>query len=152
MNAAANLLQPERIRCQESVRSKKRALEVLATLLADSVDNMSANEIFEALNQRERLGSTGLGHGMALPHGRVDGLRQPIAACLTLAEAVDFDAPDRQRVDVLYALLVPRECSREHLQILAALAEMFNDAGLREDLRQQTDAGELVDLLAQWSA
>ncbi len=152
MNSAASLLQPDRVRCQESVRSKKRALEVLATLLADSVDGMSGNEIFEALNQRERLGSTGLGHGMALPHGRVDGLRQPLAACLTLAQPVDFDAPDRQRVDVLYALLVPRECSREHLQILAALAEMFNDSGLREDLRQQSDGDELINVLAQWSA
>jgi len=151
MNTAASLLHPDRVRCQESARSKKRALEHVASLLAEAVPGMSGTDIFEALNGRERLGSTGLGHGMALPHGRVGGLEQPIAACLTLEQPVDFDAPDRQRVDVLYALLVPRECSREHLQILAALAEMFNDPDLRNDLREQTSPQALIDCLADWS-
>ena len=151
MNTAANLLTPERVRCHESVRSKKRALERLAGLLADALPGMAGSEVFEALNSRERLGSTGLGHGMALPHGRVSGLDEPIAACITLDQAVDFDAPDRQRVDVLYALLVPRECSREHLQILASLAEMFNDSSLRADLRAQEQAQGLIAVLEQWS-
>lgn len=152
MNTAATLLAPARVRCKENARSKKRVLELAASLLAEAVPGMASAEIFEALNSRERLGSTGLGHGMALPHGRIGGLAEPIAACLTLDEPVDFDAPDRQRVDVLYALLVPRDCSREHLQILASLAEMFNDPRLRERLRAQTDGAELIDCLDQWSA
>jgi nitrogen PTS system EIIA component len=151
MNTAASLLHPNRVRCRETARSKKRALELVAALLAEAVPGMSGTAIFEALNGRERLGSTGLGHGMALPHGRVGGLDQPIAACVTLEQPVDFDAPDRQRVDVLYALLVPRDCSREHLQILAALAEMFNDPDLRNDLREQTSSQALIDCLAHWS-
>ncbi len=151
MNTAATLLSPDRVRCQESMRSKKRALERVAGLLAESIPGVSGTEVFEALNTRERLGSTGLGHGMALPHGRVGGLQQPIAACLTLDQAIDFDAPDRQRVDVLYALLVPRDCSREHLQILAALAEMFNDPELRSGLRAQQRAEELIGVLESWS-
>jgi len=151
MNTAASLLSPERVQCKDPARSKKRALECAAALLADAVPGMSGNEIFEALNGRERLGSTGLGHGMALPHGRVAALRQPLAACLTLAEPIDFDAPDRQRVDVLYALLVPRDCSREHLQILAGLAEMFNDPDLRRSLREQTHSEDLIECLAQWT-
>ena len=151
MTTAADLLDPRRVRCKEPVSSKKRALELGAELLADDVASMSRLNIFEALNTRERLGSTGLGHGMALPHGRMAGLDAPIAACLTLAEPVDFDAPDRQRVDVLFLLLVPRECSSEHLRILASLAEMFNDPALRDALRAQTDPAELVDVLRDWT-
>lgn len=150
MTTAAELLTPERVRCKEPASSKKRALETGAGLLADDVPSMSRLDIFDALNTRERLGSTGLGHGMALPHGRVSGLDAPIAACLTLAEPVDFDAPDRQRVDVLFLLLVPRDCSSEHLRILAALAEMFNDPELRDALRAQTSPEDLVAVLRDW--
>jgi len=151
MTQAADLLSPARVRCKDSVSSKKRALELGASLLASDVPGMSRLEIFDSLNTRERLGSTGLGHGMALPHGRMSKLDAPIAACLTLAEPIDFDAPDRQRVDVLFLLLVPRECSDEHLQILAALAEMFNDPVLREQLRAQTDPPALIRCLADWT-
>lgn len=152
MSIATDLLTPARVLCKEPARSKKRALEVAATLLGDAVPGMTRSEIFEALNNRERLGSTGLGHGMALPHGRVGTLSSPVAACITLAEPIDFDAPDRQRVDVLYVLLVPRDCSREHLQILATLAEMFNDTELRESLRQQTEPAALIDRLETWQS
>lgn len=150
MNTAASLLSPNRVRCQVAVRSKKRALELIAGLLADDVPGMSTTDVFAALNNRERLGSTGLGQGMALPHGRVPDLDAPIAACATLAQPIDFDAPDRQRVDVLYGLLVPGHCSREHLQILAALAEMFNEPSVREALRAQTEAEGVIDVLARW--
>lgn len=152
MTNAADLLTAERVRCKEPAGSKKRALELGASLLADAVPGMSRLDIFDALNTRERLGSTGLGHGMALPHGRVAGLEAPIAACVTLAEPIDFDAPDRQRVDVLFVLLVPRDCSSEHLQILAGLAEMFNDPALRDALRAQTEPDALIECLRSWSS
>lgn len=151
MTIAADLLTPERVRCKESAGSKKRALELGASLVADAVPGMSRLDIFDALNTRERLGSTGLGQGMALPHGRIAGLEAPIAACVTLAEPIDFDAPDRQRVDVLFVLLVPRDCSSEHLRILAALAEMFNDPALRDALRAQTEPEALIECLQSWS-
>lgn len=150
MTNAADLLTPERVRCKESIGSKKRALDLGATLLTGAVP-MSRNEICDALNTRERLGSTGLGHGTALPHGRVERIEAPVAACVTLAEPIDFDAPDRQRVDVLYLLLVPRECSSEHLRILAALAEMFNDPELRDALREQTEPAGLIACLRSWT-
>lgn len=151
MTTAAELLTPERVRCKEPISSKKRALEVGASLLASALPSMSHVDVFEALNSRERLGSTGLGHGVALPHGRVERLEAPIGACLTLAEPVDFDAPDRQRVDILYLLLVPRECSTEHLRILAELASLFNDAGLRDALRRLEDSQAVLDSLRDWS-
>ncbi len=151
MTECTELLSPERVRCQEPLASKKRALERAAELLSPSVPGMTRVEIFEALNARERLGSTGLGQGMALPHGRVAGVGQPTAACLTLANPIDYNAPDHQRVDVLFVLLVPRDCNDEHLRILSGLAEMFNDAALRAALREQTDPAALIDLLAGWS-
>ncbi len=151
MTSAAELLTPDRVRCRVHVASKKRALELGAGLLAGAVPSMSRMSLFEALNTRERLGSTGLGEGMALPHGRVRGLTAPVGGCLTLAEPVDFDAPDGQPVDVLFLLLVPRDCSSDHLQILASLAEMFNNQDLRAALRQQSDPAELVATLQAWS-
>lgn len=151
MTECAELLSPERVRCREPLASKKRALERAAELLSPAVPGMTRAEIFDALNARERLGSTGLGQGMALPHGRVAGVERPIAACLTLAAPIDYDAPDRQRVDVLFVLLVPRDCNDEHLRILSGLAEMFHDAGLRDALREQTDPAALIDCLAGWS-
>lgn len=141
------LLAPGRVRCHESVHSKKRALELAASLLADAVPGMSRVDIFDALNSRERLGSTGLGHGVALPHARVAGTDEAVGACLTLAEPVEFDAPDRERVDILFVLLVPRQCSDRHLQILASLAETFSDADVREQVRAETDPDALVDHL-----
>jgi PTS system nitrogen regulatory IIA component len=152
MTRAAELLCPARAVCKADLPSKKRALEHAAGLLAPSLTGMSRLAIFDALNTRERLGSTGLGHGMALPHGRVTALPEPIAACLTLAQPIDFNAPDRQGVDVLFVLLVPATCSDEHLRIVAGLAEMFNDAGLREALRGQTEPNGLIEVLANWSA
>lgn len=151
MTDAAALLTPGRVRCKESIASKKRALDLGAELLAGAAPGMSQLDIFNALSTRERLGSTGLGHGTALPHGRIENLQAPVAACITLAEPVDFDAPDRQRVDVIYVLLVPRECNNEHLQILAELAEMFNDPSLRETLRAQTEPADVIACLHDWT-
>lgn len=147
----AELIVPDRVRCNEPVQSKKRALELGASLLVEGVPGMSRMDIFEALNARERLGSTGLGHGVALPHARVAGTDRAVAACLTLAEPIDFDAPDRERVDILFLLLVPRECSDRHLQILAELAETFSDADLRERVRTETDPEVLVQHLGAGS-
>lgn len=135
----AELLVPERIRCNETVHSKKRALELAATLLAEAIPRMSRVEVFNALNSRERLGSTGLGHGVALPHARVDAADRAVGACVTLAEPIDFDAPDRERVDILFVLLVPSDCNDEHLQILADLAAAFSDETVRERIRAETD-------------
>lgn len=151
MTGPAELLSPGRVRCDEPLGSKKRAIERAAELLSPAVPGMTRVEIFDALVTRERLGSTGLGHGMALPHGRVTGVQAPVAACLTLASPIDYDAPDRQRVDVLFVLLVPRDCSDEHLRILSGLAEMFNDEALRGSLRAQTDPEALIRCLDEWS-
>jgi PTS system nitrogen regulatory IIA component len=106
-------------------------------------DELSDMDILDALIMRERLGSTGLGHGVALPHSRMANLDSPIAAMITLNEGVDFESADDQAVDIILALLVPEECNDEHLKILAALAQRFNHAALRKTLRSCESGDEL---------
>jgi len=136
----SQLVHPARIACQETCTSKKRSLEVLAKLLADSTPDLTEGEIFDSLVSRERLGSTGLGKGVALPHGRIQGITQPLGALLTLTSGIDFDAIDHMPVDLLFALLVPAESTDEHLQILAQLAERFSQPAFCEKLRAADDS------------
>ena len=141
------LLHPARIACQQDSSSKKRSLEMLSNLLASAVPNYTEAEIFDSLVGRERLGSTGLGNGVALPHGRLRGLKQPIAALVTLRKGIDFDAIDRQPVDLFYALLVPEESNEEHLKILARLAGLFSNPDFCSKLRGCSDSNQCFQLI-----
>jgi len=109
---------------------------------AESPD-VSDMDILDALISRERLGSTGIGHGVALPHSRLDVVDAPLAALITLNDGVDFESSDGEAVDLVLGLLVPRDCNDEHLQILANLARRFNDADFRETLRDHDSGDEL---------
>ncbi len=137
MTELSQLLDPSRISCRLQVQSKKRALQSVAELLADSIDDeeLSDMDIFDALLTRERLGSTALGHGVALPHSRLAAIDAPMAALITLDEGVDYEATDGEAVDVIFALLVPKECNDEHLKILAALARQFSSESFRQSVR-----------------
>lgn len=146
----ADILTVERISSGVSPASKKRALEDISNLIANGAGNLAAGEIFDSLLSRERLGSTGIGHGVAIPHGRVKGIKQSTAAFMQLVDGIDYDAIDNIPVDLMFALLVPEESTNEHLQILARLAEMFSDENYCHKLREAQTAGELHDLLTQW--
>lgn len=137
----SELLDPSRISCQCDIRSKKRALQTLSELLAPSVsegldeDDMTDMDIFDALITRERLGSTSLGHGVALPHSRLANIESPIAAMITLSDGIDYEAADGEPVDLLVGLLVPENCNDEHLKILADLAKRFSSDYFRDEVR-----------------
>ncbi|WP_435104648.1 PTS IIA-like nitrogen regulatory protein PtsN [Arhodomonas sp. AD133] len=148
MNIAA-MLTPERVRYQAHATSKKRSLELLAELLGDTDGERGTRSVFESLIGRERLGSTGLGRGVALPHARLAGLESPVAALVNLHEGVNFDAIDRQPVDLLFALLVPEHSTDEHLRILAALAEMFSDPDFCQHLRTAGSDQALYEQVCQ---
>ncbi|GAB4172484.1 MAG: PTS IIA-like nitrogen regulatory protein PtsN [Wenzhouxiangellaceae bacterium] len=145
---AADLLNPARVALDHNLTSKKAVLEHAAELLASAPDAPPARDIFEALCQRERLGSTGLGHGVAIPHCRV---AQPTAtgAFIRLKRPVDFDSPDGQGVDLFFALAVPEQCNETHLKLLASIAELFGDPDRRERLRKVSDYEELQQLLRE---
>lgn len=145
-----DLISIERIAAAEDVTSKKKALERLSELLTRGEDDISRAEVFDSLVARERLGGTGLGHGVALPHGRVKNNRKTRGAFIQLFEGIDFDALDQQPVDLLFALLVPEESTDEHLQVLARLAEMFSSREFRDRLREARTPEALYELLSQW--
>ncbi|HAJ91217.1 MAG TPA: PTS IIA-like nitrogen-regulatory protein PtsN [Gammaproteobacteria bacterium] len=147
-----DLLMPDRVICREDVGSKKRLLEYTSKLLASSSPELSQNEIFDALINREKLGSTGLGKGIAIPHGRIASLERPVCAFVKLASPVDFDATDGQAVDLVFTLLVPEDSTEEHLQVLSTIAEIFSNAGISMALRQCDTDSCLLEQLCQWEA
>lgn len=142
-----DLLSTTRIACGADVASKKRALELLAQMIAASDPTLTQNDVFDSLLARERLGSTGLGYGVAIPHGRTNQVKQAIGAFLQLSNGVDFDAVDKQPVDLVFALLVPQEATDEHLQLLAALAEMFKRPEVRQRLRDAQNPEALAEVV-----
>ncbi len=127
--------------------SKKDALDTLAKTIANSDSATSQTEVFDCLLARERLGSTGLGKGIAIPHGRLTQGKKTLAAFIQLQEAVDYDASDKLPVDLLFALIVPEDATDEHLQILAMLAEMFSQDTVVAKLRTASSADELYTIL-----
>lgn len=145
----SDLLSPDLIRCGVHAGSKKRLLELVSEQLANASDEFSQREIFESLNARERLGSTGLGDGVAIPHGRVRGASNVTATFFRLAKPLAFDAVDGQPVDLLFALAVPEDCGEDHLKLLAHIAELFSDAELLEELRSAETPVQLLELLSR---
>lgn len=145
----ANLLSPERISLRNDIRSKKRALEELSIMLASGA-NIDDNAIFTSLVNREKLGSTGLGLGVGIPHGRVRGLSDPVGAVLRLSAGIDFESSDGQPTDLVFGLVVPEDCTEQHLEILRSLAEMFTDDDFTQKLRNAESDQALFELLDQY--
>ena len=130
-----NILAPELTLCRVSGTSKKRILEFISEKVAAQYPELDETQIFNNLIARERLGSTGIGQGIAIPHCRLDGCTRVVGALVTLEEGVAFDAIDNQPVDLLFTLIVPREATSEHLELLSQLAEQFNDRSFCDALR-----------------
>lgn len=144
-----DLISPDSVLPAVRTSSKKRLLEVISKALAREEEGPSSREIFESLCARERLGSTGLGNGVAIPHGRVTGSSRVQAVFIRLERPLAFDAVDGKPVDLLFALAVPEHCTSDHLKLLSEIAEKFSDPDLLDQLRQTEDANELAQLLSQ---
>ena len=143
----SDILTSDRVLCNVNVSSKKAALEALSGLIADASSGLTGQEVFNSLLSRERLGGTGLGNGIALPHGRLKNGLLTIAAFIKLRQGVDYDAADNQPVDLIFALLVPEHSTEEHLQVLAQLAEMFNEPEFLIRLRREESNEAIYNLL-----
>ncbi|MFO7528194.1 MAG: PTS IIA-like nitrogen regulatory protein PtsN [Marinobacter sp.] len=140
-----NILVPELTLCRVPASSKKRVLEFIAEKIHQQDEALSDTEIFNNLIARERLGSTGIGQGIAIPHCRLEGLNRVIGVLVTLEESVEFDAIDNQPVDLVFALIVPKEATSEHLELLSQLAEKFNERSFCNRLRECEDARTLYE-------
>ncbi|MDB5965046.1 MAG: sugar transporter subunit [Polaromonas sp.] len=149
MNRLSQILPPSQVMVGVEATSKKRAFEEVG-LLFENQHGLNRALITDSLFARERLGSTGLGHGVAIPHGRIKGLKAPMAAVFQLHAPIGFDAPDEQAVALLIFLLVPEAATQKHLEILSEIAELLSDSVLREKLKSSTDAVVLHDLIASW--
>lgn len=137
------ILTPALTICGLRGSSKKKTLENIARVIADEHHNLDENTIFNNLVCRERLGSTGIGQGIAIPHCRLENCSEVIGALLTLEESIPFDAIDNEPVDLLFVLVVPQEATSEHLELLSQLAEKFNNKQFCDNLRHCTSSEEL---------
>ncbi len=151
MNRLSAILPLEQVTVGLDATSKKRAFEEVG-LLFETHHDLNRSLVTDSLFARERLGSTGLGHGVAIPHGRIKGLKQPMAAVFQLAAPIAFDAPDEQAVTLLICLLVPETATQKHLEILSEIAEILSDADLRERMKRATSAEALHQLVATWQS
>ncbi len=149
MNLIAKLLPPTNVILDLDVSSKKRVFEQVG-LLFENNHQIARSQVFDSLFAREKLGSTGLGQGIAIPHGRIKGLKEAVGALVRMKQPVPFDAPDGQSVNLIFVLLVPDRATDMHLQILSELAQMFSDKPFRERLLCGASATELHQLIAEW--
>ena len=129
--------------------SKKRALEKVATVIADQVPELEMQDVFEKLVAREKLGSTGFGNGIAIPHCRLEGCSAPVSALLHLEAPIDYDAIDGAPVDLLFVLLVPEAATDAHLELLRQIASMLNRSEVRESMRQAQSGERLYQLVLE---
>jgi PTS system nitrogen regulatory IIA component len=149
MSLVAKLLPLDHVVTDLQVSSKKRLFEQ-AGLLFENHHGLARSLVFDALFAREKLGSTGLGQGVAIPHGRIKGLKEALGCFIRLPQPVPFEAPDGSPVSLVFVLLVPEKATEKHLQILSELAQMFSDKPLREAMTQAADASALHGLITAW--
>ncbi|BFM08372.1 PTS sugar transporter subunit IIA [Halioxenophilus aromaticivorans] len=143
----SSILAPSRVVCGLDGVSKKRALQTIANHIAEDLPVLDAEELFRRLMARERLGSTGIGQGIAIPHCRLENCSGTLGAFFKLSDKLDFDAIDDAPVDCIFALLVPEEADDSHLQTLAAIARTFSNPDLMQRIRQCDDSETLYQTL-----
>lgn len=140
------LLSPQRIFLDTEISSKKKLLELIANIVADQT-RLAESLIYSNLLNRERLGSTGLGHGIAVPHARLENLDETIGCLFRLKEPVNFEAPDNQPVDLVFTIIIPQEATEEHLMILSSLARIFSQTDVCEAIRGATSKDEIAQII-----
>jgi PTS system nitrogen regulatory IIA component len=135
--------------CAVSASSKKRILEQICLLAAEKIDDCSASDLLESILNREKMGSTGIGNGIAIPHGRIPNTDKAMAVLLTTEQAIDFDAIDNKPVDIFICLFVPEGSTQEHLNTLQSIAQLFSDRKVAKKIRKSTTNLDLFNFIQQ---
>jgi len=151
MNLISAILPPENVILDTESTSKKRVFERVG-ILFENTRQIARSQVFDSLFAREKLGSTGLGQGVAIPHGRIKSLRDAVAAFIKTETPIPFDAPDGSPVNLIFVLLVPERATDLHLQLLGELAQMFSDKAFREQLQASNDPAVIHQLFSSWKA
>ncbi len=149
MSLISKILSPENILLDAESASKKRVFERVGLLFENS-QNIARSQVFDSLFAREKLGSTGLGQGVAIPHGRIKNLRDAVAAFVKTETPIPFDAPDGAPVNLIFVLLVPERATDLHLQLLGELAQMFSNADFRSRLQACNDPAAIHQMFCDW--
>ena len=136
-------------KCAVPASSKKRILEQICLLAAEKMGNCSASDLLDSILNREKMGSTGIGNGIAIPHGRLSNTDKAMAVLLTTEQAIDFDAIDNKAVDIFICLFVPQDSTQEHLNTLQSIAQLFSDRKTAKQVRKCTNNLQLFDLIIQ---
>lgn len=142
-----DILSKDCTRCAVPITSKKRALQFISSVAADNIPSLDEEEILNSLICREKMGSTGIGGGIAIPHGRVSGIEAPIAVVVTSQTGIDFESIDNQKVDIFFAIMVPAEKAEGHLQTLARIAKTLSDKDVVKQIRKADSDQTLYDIL-----
>ena len=150
MNRVGRLLPLNHVLLGLDVSSKKRLFEQIGLAFENS-RHIPRARVFDSFFDREKLGSTGLGYGVAIPHGRIKTIKEPVCAFVRTATPIAFEAPDGQPVSLVFAMLVPEHATEAHLEILSELAQMFSDPAMREGLASAADAESAHRLITEWS-
>ena len=145
------LLTPSTTLCGIEGSSKKRILEKVSEIISEQNPDLDASCLFNGLHGREKLGSTGIGGGVAVPHCRLSECTDAKGYLVKLISPIDFDAIDNQPVDLLFVLVVPEDACSEHLQTLASIAELFSQEAVRNELREATDCNTLFNAITRLS-
>ncbi len=151
MNLISKILQPEAILLDTDSTSKKRIFERVG-LMFEEQQQIPRSLVFDSLFAREKLGSTALGYGVAIPHGRVKTLKDAVAAFVKTGHTIPFDAPDGQPVSLIFVLLVPERANDEHLQLLGTLAQMFSTPSFRQSLQDSEQPEAIYHLFSSWKS
>ena len=146
MNFLSQILTPQRTVCRVAGVSKTHIFETIAKIISNDQQSLPYDEVLDRLVTRERLGSTGMGQGIAIPHCRLSGCNRPLGSLLTLEDAIPFDSPDNVPVDLLFVLVVPAQAHQEHLDILANIAQLISQTDMGERLRASRDDRTLYDI------
>jgi len=150
MNRIARLLPANHVLLDLEVSSKKRLFEQIG-LLFENTRQIPRARVFDSLFDREKLGSTALGYGVAIPHGRIKTIKEPVCAFVRIAQPIAFEAPDGEPVRLVFAMLVPEHATEAHLEILSELAQMFSDTAMRATLEAAPDVETAHRLISEWS-
>lgn len=145
----ASILSSSRVRSFPNARSKKHALELLSEALSEGLTDVDTEDVLDGLIERERLGCTGLGRAVAMPHTRIAGIEESVGAFIRLGDPIDFDAADGEPVDLIFGLLVPENCDESQLSEVGELIEKLRDRGLQEQLHNAQDPVDLYNLLTE---
>ena len=144
----SDIISLDRTQCSVECHSKKRIFEVISEIAVKQSPQLEQSEVLASLLNREKMGSTGIGNGIAIPHGRIDGINQIMAIIVTSDEAIEFDAIDDKPVDIFFAILVPNEEADTHLKALAGIARKLSDKEIVKAIRKAEDKKEIIAALA----